>query len=51
VGGAIAVLSGRRLAALGASLAALVVYGAVAEKLPELPSGVDLPINSALVIP
>ena len=40
-----------RLAALGASLAALVAYGAVAAKLPELPSGVDVAFHSALVFP
>ena len=51
MGGAVAVLSRGRLAALGASLAALVVYSAVAGKLPELPSGVDVAFHSALVFP
>ena len=51
MGGAIAVLSRGRLAVLGASLATLVVYGAVAEKLPGLPSGVDIAFHSALVFP
>ena len=40
-----------RLTALGASLAALVAYGAVAAKLPELRSGVDVAFHSALVFP
>ncbi len=51
MGGAIAVLSRGRLAALGASLATLVVYGAVAAKLPGLPSGLDVAFHSALVFP
>ena len=51
MGGAVAVLSRGRLGALGASLAALVVYGAVAEKLPELPEGLDVAFHSALVFP
>jgi hypothetical protein len=51
VGGAIAVLSRGRLALLGASLATLVAYGAVAEKLPGLPSGLDVAFHSALVFP
>ena len=51
MGGAVAVLSRGRLVTLGASLAALVVYSAVAGKLPELPSGVDVAFHSALVFP
>jgi hypothetical protein len=51
VGSAVAVLSRGRLGALGASLAALVVYGAVAEKLPGLPEGLDVAFHSALVFP
>jgi len=51
VGSAVAVLSRGRLGALGASLAALIVYGAVAEKLPGLPEGLDVAFHSALVFP
>lgn len=51
MGRAVAVLSRGRLGALGASLAALVVYGAVAEKLPELPEGLDVAFHSSLVFP
>ena len=51
MGGAVAVLNGGRLAALVASVATLVVYGALAEKLPGLPSGVDVAFHSALVFP
>jgi hypothetical protein len=51
VGGAIAVLSHRRLLAVGGLLGTLVLYVAVAEKLPELPSGLDVAFHSALVFP
>ena len=51
MGSAVAVLSRGRLGALGASLAALIVYGAVAEKLPGLPEDLDVAFHSALVFP
>jgi hypothetical protein len=51
VGGAIAVLSRRRLLAVGGLLAALVLYGAVARELPGLPSGLDVAFHSAVVFP
>ena len=51
MGGAITVLSGRRLVAVGGLLAALVLYGAVANALPGLPSGLDVAFHSALVFP
>jgi hypothetical protein len=52
VGGATAVLIGRgRGLALAGLLAALVVYGAVADRLPDLPARVDLAIVALLVMP
>ena len=51
VGGAASVLSSRRALALVILLAALVVYGAVAEDLAELGSRSDLAVVSLLVLP
>ena len=51
VGGAAAVLSGRRAAALAALLALLVAYGAGARHLPSLPSGLDVAFHAAVVFP
>jgi hypothetical protein len=52
VGGATAVLIGRgRALALAGLLAALVVYGAVADRLPDLPARVDLAVVALLVMP
>jgi hypothetical protein len=52
VGGATAVLIGRgRAVALAGLLVALVVYGAVADRLPDLPARVDLAVVALLVMP
>ena len=51
VGGAAAVLSGRRAAALAALLALLVAYGAGARHLPGLPSGLDVAFHAVIVFP
>jgi hypothetical protein len=40
-----------KAAALAALLVALVVYGAVAGRLPELPSGLDIAFHSVVVVP
>jgi hypothetical protein len=42
---------GRRLLALGLLLVLLVAYGALAEDLPGLPSGLDIAFHSAVVFP
>jgi hypothetical protein len=44
-------LSPRRAAALGAVLVGLVLYGAIAPRLPGLPSGVDVAFHAAVVFP
>jgi hypothetical protein len=44
-------LSRRRAAALGALLVVLAVYGAVAGRLPGLPSGVDVAFHAVVVFP
>jgi hypothetical protein len=51
VGGAAPVLTRRRAAALAALLVVLVAYGAGAEHLPGLPSGLDVVFHSAIVFP
>jgi hypothetical protein len=52
VGGATAVLIGRgRALALAGLLVALVVYGAVADRLPDLPARADLAVVALLVMP
>jgi hypothetical protein len=51
VGGAASVLSRRRAAALGVLLVGLVVHGAAAPRLPELPSGVDVAFHAIVVFP
>jgi hypothetical protein len=49
--GAAAVLTRRRAASLAALLVGLVAYGAGAKHLPELPSGLDIAVHSAIVFP
>lgn len=51
VGGAAPVLTRRRGTALAALLVALVAYGAVAERLPGLPAGLDVAFHSLVVFP
>jgi len=51
VGSTTALLTRRRAGALTALLAALVAYGAGAEHLPGLPSGLDVAFHSAVVFP
>ena len=51
MGGAAAVLSARRAAALAALLVALAAYGALAAELPELPSRADLAVVALVVLP
>ncbi len=51
VGGAAAVLSARRAAALVALLFLLVAYGAIARHLPGVPSGVDAVFHAFVVFP
>ena len=51
VGGAAAVLTRRRAGALAALLVALVAYGATAQHLPGVPSGLDVVFHSAVVFP
>jgi hypothetical protein len=51
VGGATPVLTRRRAAGLAALLVSLVAYGAGAEHLPGLPSGLDVVFHSAIVFP
>lgn len=51
MGGAAPVLTRRRAVALAALGAGLVAYGASAERLPGLPSGLDVLVHSAIVLP
>ncbi|MDH4103149.1 MAG: hypothetical protein OEW52_09205 [Thermoleophilia bacterium] len=51
MGSTTALLTRRRAGALTALLAALVAYGAGAEHLPGLPSGLDVAFHSAVVFP
>ena len=51
MGGAAPVLTRRRAVALACLATALVAYGALAERLPELPSHADLAVISLLVVP
>src|SRR3990170_6437018 len=44
-------ISPKRAAALAALLVALVVYGGVAERLPGLPSGLDIAFHSLVAFP
>jgi len=51
VGGAATVLTGRRALSLAALAVGLIVYAAGAERLPGLPSGLDVLFHSAIVFP
>jgi hypothetical protein len=51
VGGATSVLTSRRALSLAALAVGLVAYGAVAERLPGLPSGLDVVFHSTVVLP
>ena len=51
VGGAAAVLTRRRAGGLAALLVTLVAYGATAQHLPGVPSGLDVVFHSAVVFP
>ncbi len=51
MGGATAILSRRRAAALAALLVVLVAYGAGARHLPELPSNLDVAFYALVVLP
>ena len=51
MGGAAAVLTGRRALSLAALAVGLVAYAAGAERLPGLPSGLDVLFHSAIVFP
>ena len=44
-------MSRRRAAALGALLVVLAVYGAIAGRLPGLPSGIDIAFHAVVVFP
>ncbi len=51
VGGTAPVLTRRRAGALAALLTALAAYGATAEHLPDVPSGLDVALQSAVILP